>query len=65
MTILDQAEELRQKAIGLLLNEREQIDQRLNQLGHDEQKTAPSKRRGRPPKQLVQEQAPELSVDHS
>ena len=48
MTILDQAEELRQQAIGLLLNEREQIDLRLNQLGYE--KAAPGKKRGRPPK---------------
>jgi len=35
MTILDQAEELRQKAIVLLLQEREAVDQKLAQLGHD------------------------------
>ena len=33
MTILDQAEQLRQQAIALLLQEREMIDQKLNQLG--------------------------------
>ena len=35
MTILEQAEELRQKAIVLLLQERETVDQKLAQLGHD------------------------------
>jgi len=33
MTILDQAESLRQQAIALLLQERETIQQKLNQLG--------------------------------
>ena len=31
---IEQAEELRQKAISLLLQERETIDQKLQQLGH-------------------------------
>jgi hypothetical protein len=35
MSILDQAEELRQKAITLLVQEREAIDQKLTQLGYD------------------------------
>jgi hypothetical protein len=35
MSILDQAEELRQKAITLLVQEREAIDQKLVQLGFD------------------------------
>jgi hypothetical protein len=35
MTILEQAEELRQKAIVLLQQERDAIDQKLAQLGHD------------------------------
>jgi hypothetical protein len=35
MSILDQAEQLRQQAISLLLQERGTIDQKLNQLGHD------------------------------
>jgi hypothetical protein len=35
MTILEQAEEFRQKAITLLQQEREAIDQKLAQLGHD------------------------------
>ena len=33
MTILDQAESLRQQAIALLIQERETIEQKLNQLG--------------------------------
>jgi hypothetical protein len=65
MTLLDQAEELRQKAIGLLLSEREQIDQRLNQLGYE--KAPLGKKRGRPPKSIqpdaksIQPEGPELS----
>lgn len=35
MTILDQAEQLRQQAISLLLHERETIDQKLTLLGYD------------------------------
>lgn len=35
MNIVDQAEQLRQQAISLLLQERETIDQKLNQLGHN------------------------------
>lgn len=35
MSILDQAEQLRQQAISLLLQERGTIDQKLNQLGHN------------------------------
>jgi hypothetical protein len=35
MNIVDQAEELRQKAITLLVQEREAIDQKLVQLGFD------------------------------
>ena len=51
MPALGQADDYRQKAIYLLLNEREQIDQRLHQLGHgEEQKSPDRKRRGRPPK---------------
>lgn len=61
MTALEQAEEYRQKAIALLLNEREQIDHRLNQLGHDQEKTAPQKRRGRPPKMQPEALEPDAS----
>lgn len=35
MTILDQAEQLRQQAISLLLQERGTIQERLTQLGYD------------------------------
>jgi hypothetical protein len=35
MTILEQAEDLRQKAIVLLQQERDAIDQKLALLGHD------------------------------
>jgi hypothetical protein len=35
MTILDQAEQLRQQAISLLLQERGTIEQKLTQLGYD------------------------------
>ena len=49
MTAIKQAHDLKQQAIDLLLNEREKIDQELQQLGHGEIKS-PSKRRGRPPK---------------
>jgi hypothetical protein len=33
--ITDQAEELRQRAIALLMQEQEAIDEKLSQLGHD------------------------------
>jgi len=35
MTILEQAEDLRKHAISLLLQERETINQKLDQLGHN------------------------------
>ena len=35
MTIIDQAEQLRQQAISLLVQERETIDQKLAQMGYD------------------------------
>jgi hypothetical protein len=35
MTILEQAEQLRQQAIGLLLQERKSIEAKLGQLGYD------------------------------
>jgi hypothetical protein len=50
MSALDQAEELRQKAITILLSELQQIEERLAQLGHGDKKV-PAVRRGRPPKQ--------------
>ena len=48
---LQEAAELQQEAIHLLLRERDAIDVRLQQLGHTETKD-PSKRRGRPPKHI-------------
>ena len=48
MTALEEASELQAKAVTILLAEREQIDQRLAQLGYG-QACAPAKRRGRPP----------------
>jgi hypothetical protein len=63
MTAIEQADEYRLKAIDLLLSEREQIENRLNQLGYgQEQKSPDKKRRGRPPKQQPDL---ELSSDHS
>jgi hypothetical protein len=68
MTNIEKAEDLRQQAIGLLLNEREQIDERLNLLGYE--KTALSlngKKRGRPPKTQPEAavEVQQLSADHS
>jgi hypothetical protein len=53
MTALEQANELQQQAVNILLAEREQIDARLVQLGYGDIKTTSGKRRGRPP--LVKE----------
>jgi hypothetical protein len=39
MTILDQAEQLRQQALSLLIQERETIDQKITQLGGAENRT--------------------------
>ncbi|MGD0796081.1 MAG: hypothetical protein ABR910_00025 [Acidobacteriaceae bacterium] len=49
MTALEQADALQHQAIALLLAERRQIDERLAQLGHGDEK-ASAARRGRPPK---------------
>ena len=46
MTIIEQAEELRQKAIGLLLAEQEKITAQLAQLGYGQETM--KKKRGRP-----------------
>lgn len=48
MTAIEKADQLREEAIQLLLAERDQIDDRLHQLGYDQEKTAP--KRGRPRK---------------
>lgn len=63
MTILEKAEQLRLEAINLLLNERNQIDHQLNQLGYSQEQKSPGKRRGRPPK--TQEEVPAPSADRS
>ena len=47
MTILEQAEELRQKAIALLVQERETINQKLNQLGYEGTEKGSRKKCGR------------------
>jgi hypothetical protein len=49
MTALDQAIELQNQAIAILLAEREAIDERLAQLGLGEIKVTTLKTRGRPP----------------
>lgn len=63
MNTLDKAEDLRQQAIALLLDERKRIDESLAQLGHNDEQKSPGKRRGRPPKR--QEEDPAPSADHS
>jgi hypothetical protein len=51
MTAREHAEELRQQAIRELLTERDAIDAELKTLGYGQEgKTAPARRRGRPPK---------------
>jgi hypothetical protein len=60
MTALDQANVLIDQAIELLLAERQQIDERLAQLGHGDTNTAPMKKRGRPAKNATRQQAMEL-----
>jgi hypothetical protein len=59
MTALEQAAELQEKAITILLAEREVIDRRLQQLGHGDRDLQP-KRRGRPPRpeSIEQEKTP-------
>jgi hypothetical protein len=47
MTAIEQARQLQQEAIAILLAEREQIDSHLAQLGHG---TAIGKKRGHPAK---------------
>lgn len=44
MTILDQAESLRQQAISLLIQERETIEQKLNQLGANSERSPAAKK---------------------
>lgn len=47
MSAIEQAEELRQQAIQLLLAEQELIGERLLQLGYDQENSPVGKRRGR------------------
>jgi hypothetical protein len=47
MTILDQAEQLRQQAISLLLQERGTIEQKLNQMGYDGAPANPKSRKSK------------------
>ena len=51
MTALEQVEQLTRQAVAILLTERDAIDARLQQLGHN--KTAPMKKRGRPCKEAI------------
>jgi hypothetical protein len=44
MTILEQAEQLRQQAISLLIQERETIEEKLNQLGANGQPSPGAKK---------------------
>lgn len=53
MTALEQAAELQERAVGILLTERAAIDARLQQLGYGDIKTTTMKRRGRPPKEAT------------
>jgi hypothetical protein len=50
MTVREEAEDLRQRAIRTLLDEKRAIEEQLKLLGYGQEKTATTKRRGRPPK---------------
>jgi hypothetical protein len=50
MSAIEQAEELRQQAIQLLLAEQERLGESLLQLGYDQENSPAGKRRGRRPK---------------
>ena len=56
MTAREHAEELRQEAIRTLIAERDAIDLQLKHLGYGQEKAAPTKRRGRPPKNQAEPQ---------
>ena len=47
MTAIERADELTQQAVAILIAARQDIDERLHRLGHDD---GAVKRRGRPPK---------------
>lgn len=63
MNAIDQAESLRQEAIAILVKERDEIDARLIQLGHGQEKAPTGKRRGRKPK--IQAEALGQPASHS
>jgi hypothetical protein len=63
MTAIEQAEDLRQKAIALLLAERSRLDAQLTSLGYGQEKAPTGKRRGRKPK--IQEAGQQLPASHS
>jgi hypothetical protein len=65
MTALEQVAQLKQQAIELLLNEREQIDSELNRLGYGQENAPSGKRRGRRPKAAIEPEAPALVASHS
>lgn len=65
MTIIEQAEELRQQAISLLMEERDQIDAQLALLGYGQEKAPSGKRRGRRPKNFTEPEAPEPDASRS
>jgi hypothetical protein len=65
MTALEQVAQLKQQAIELLLNEREQIDSELNQLGYGQENAPSGKRRGRRPKNVTEQEVPESAASHS
>ena len=50
MGAIEQAEELRQQGIAVLITEREAIDAKLQLMGFGAEEEGPTKRRGRPKK---------------
>jgi hypothetical protein len=58
MTAIEQAQELQQQAVAILLAEREKIDTHLTQLGYGREMTRGTKR-GRPVKNAIQQQVTE------
>lgn len=65
MDVIEQAEELRQRAISLLVEERSRIDAQLNQLGYGQENAPTGKRRGRRPKGINEQEALALGASHS
>lgn len=59
MNAIERANELQAQAIAILLAEREQIDAHLFQLGYGKEPRM-GKKRGRPAKNAIQQQAVEL-----